>query len=94
MMTNATRKTVMDGKSPFVTPQATRVMPQLWCTACAKLTWMVTLEEANQLISGQPCHSHKTDEEQYVQAVTKGHQMKLSSGTLVVCLHALFPKAF
>jgi hypothetical protein len=94
MIIQATKKAVMDKPIPFVTPQATRVMPQLWCTACAKLSWMVTLEEANQLISGQSCQSHKTEKEHDIQAVTQGHQMKLSSGVLVVCLHALFPNAF
>jgi hypothetical protein len=94
MMMNTTRENIMDRKSPFVMPQATRVMPQLWCRACARLSWMVTLEEANQLLTKHSCHSHRSDEQEDVQILPQRHQMKLSSGTLMICLHSLFPKAF
>jgi hypothetical protein len=93
MMNSATKITVKM-EAPFPRPQATRVMPQFWCTACAKLRWMVSLEEAKHLLSTPNYHSQKTNDEHYVQTITRGHQMETSSGAILVCLHALLPQAF
>jgi hypothetical protein len=94
MMMNSTAKITLKMESPFVASQATRVMPQLWCTACAELRWMLTLEEAKRLVSTPSRQSRRTDDEKYVQTIAEGHVLKMSSGTVLVCLHALFPKAF
>jgi hypothetical protein len=94
MMMKATGNNLMSRQSPPAMPKATRVTPKLWCKACARLRWMVTLEEANQLVYGHPCRSHKTDAESDKQMVTEGHQLELACGAQLVCLHALFPKAF
>jgi hypothetical protein len=94
MMMSSTTKTTMRLGPPLVAPQTTRVMPQLWCTGCAKLRWMLTLEEARHLVSAPARQSYTTDDDIYIRRIAEGHVTKMSSGRMLVCLHALFPKAF
>jgi hypothetical protein len=68
-------------------------LPQYWCTACAKLSWMVTLKEADDILRLNSRSNYRMNQSQ-VRALSQGHKMKTSTGETLLCIKALSAKAF
>jgi hypothetical protein len=75
----------------FETTETTRVIPQQWCSECAKQTWVVSFEEAFEIwAAGSQAASQSNNKFQ----LTELHQVQTVSGAKLICLHSLFPNAF
>ena len=68
------------------------LIPQLWCDACAKQTWVVTLEEAVEIagISPDCCYSNVRKP----VMMRNIHTVTTSKGTALICLKSLFLSIF
>jgi hypothetical protein len=71
--------------------QHRRLLPLFWCTACAKLSSMLTLEEALKILALTPCSTDPAGQS-LVRALSKGHEMKISTGETLFCIHPLSRK--
>jgi hypothetical protein len=74
-------------------PAPRRLLPQYWCTACAKLSWMVTLEEATRILA-LPSPTKAPSKQSLIQTIPKGHELKTSTGERLLCINSLFIGAF
>jgi hypothetical protein len=91
MMYKATAKATTETSKVMATTATTRVIPQHWCAQCGKQTWVVSVEEAIEIWAGGSQALGQTSDE---FQVTELHRVKTESGTKLICLHSLFPKAF
>jgi hypothetical protein len=71
--------------------QHRRLLPLFWCTACAKLSSMLTLEEASKILA---LTSRSTDPagQSLIRVLSKGHETKISTGETLFCIHPLSRK--
>ena len=84
----------MDPTTELSTDQVNRqtqtagLIPQHWCNACAKHTWMVTPEEAAEIACISPsCYSAKAGKAVVIRNI---HMVTTSTGAALVCLKSLF----
>jgi hypothetical protein len=68
--------------------QTAGLIPQHWCDACAKATWMVTPEEAAEIAGISPsCYSAKAGKTVMMRNL---HIVTTSTGAELICLKSLF----
>ena len=68
--------------------QPRALIPQHWCDACAKQTWVVTLEEAVEIAGISPsCYSAKAGKTVMTRNI---HAVTTSTGAALICLRSLF----
>jgi hypothetical protein len=78
---------------PEAAKQSPRRVARLWCAACAQLAWMVTPEEAAEIVdkhSFANCRSVESRSE----ALGNAHRLKTSEGATLICYDSLFPAIF
>jgi hypothetical protein len=68
-----------------------RLLPLFWCSACANLSSMLTIEEASKILA---LNSRSADpaSQSLVRALSKGHEMKISTGETLFCIQPLSRK--
>jgi hypothetical protein len=92
MNTKATR-TPMESTIESLADQVNQQMrpagliPRHWCDACAKQTWVVTLEEAVEIVGISPdCYNSKARKRVMMRNI---HTVTTSTGTALICLKSL-----
>src|SRR5689334_22112388 len=93
--------TAMNSSTKITTPlttsekamftQSPRILPLYWCTACAELSLMVTLDMAEEILRLNSRSNPRTNQSQD-QALYQGHKMNTSTGETLLCIKALSAK--
>src|SRR5689334_11960427 len=66
-----------------------RILPQYWCTACAKLSSMLTLEQATKILAPTSLTNAQM-KQTVIQTIPKGHELSTSTGERLLCINSLF----
>jgi hypothetical protein len=86
-----TKQLTIFEQARLTTPR--RSLPQYWCTACAKLSSMVTLDKAREILVLQSPSNDRMNRSM-IRALSKGHEMKISTGETLYCVNSLSTKTF